>query len=140
MGYFGKVLKQLMKQRKLTVKDIAKATKLSINSIKNLINNRSRKMEYIEIIADTYKVPIEYFTTLDSIIVNISCYSFATSIVSEVMHTRNVSEAPKELITSFIESAYDYLYADNKSISECRNYIAGMVEHAIFIGQLVRDY
>jgi transcriptional regulator with XRE-family HTH domain len=54
MGYFGKVLKQLMKQKQLSVKDIASATKtkLSVNSIKNLINNRSRKLEYIEVIAE----------------------------------------------------------------------------------------
>jgi hypothetical protein len=86
-----------------------------------------------------YKIPLEYFTNLGSVLVNVSCYSFSMSIVSEVMHTRNISEIPQALLIELVDSAYDYLYAESKSISECRNYIAGMVEHALIIGQLVRD-
>lgn len=139
MAYFGKALKQIMRQKKLSVKDIALAANLSINSVKNLLNNRSKKIDYIEQIADAYGIPVEYFTEMDSIIVNISCYTFAMSIVGEVMHKRNISSAPKEMVINLVDCAYDYLYSDKKNIMECRNYIAGMIEHALLIGQLVMD-
>lgn len=130
----GEIVRVLMDEKGLKVKDLVKITSLREAAILNVIYNRTNRAEYLNRIASALDVPLEtLIKSKKGYPINVNSYKKSIMIVIEELQNLNIVTISSERIMEYIESAY-YKFLDSKDISSTSIYISGMINGHIKLG------
>ncbi len=126
----GDRLKAFMLSNNQSIEDVSKKSGLDINTIKNIVYNKSKKKEHVETIANAYGLPIAYFSNPDSHLKSIKILNELTFLLSKEFIEKGISNCYLDFFFSLLSNVID-LSEKGLTEAELKLYIKGNIDAAI---------
>jgi transcriptional regulator with XRE-family HTH domain len=128
---YSSKIKKILIQNNLTIGELAEATGLRIETIKNILYGKSSKYQYIKQISDAMAIPIEFFTNESEDEINPDTFLSAVQLVHEFLKDNNVLISSKQQLIKLYDKVYFKLYNDRYKKEACILYLQGLVDGLI---------
>lgn len=132
----GEIIKVLLDEKGLHVKDLVRITGLKEAAVTNVLYNRTNKAEYLNRIAKALGVPLDtLLKSRKTYSIQIKEYKNSANIVFMVLENLGVTQLSSKTLIEYVDNAYEHLL-QTKEPNLTTIYMKGMIEGHIKFGML----
>lgn len=135
----GEIIKVLLDEKGMSIKDLVKTTGLKEAAVTNVLYNRTAKAEYLNRIAKALEVPLDtLLKSKKTHSIQIKEYKLSADTVFFFLEGLGVSQISSKSLIEYIDSAYEHLLQNNDPVLT-EVYIKGMIDGHIKFGMLKKN-
>lgn len=132
----GEIIKVLLDEKGLHVKDLVRITGLKEAAVTNVLYNRTNKAEYLNRIAKALGVPLDtLLKSRKTYSIQIKEYKNSANIVFMALENLGVTQLSSKTLIEYVDNAYEHLL-QTKEPNLTTIYMKGMIEGHIKFGML----
>lgn len=133
----GENIKKHLRARNLSIADLVIKTGLKKADVTNILCNRSKKHEKLQLIADALNIPLsDLLPIVMQVPFQYKTYVLAVNVVGKNFDSLNIA-TKKEIFDEFVVRIYNYIIANEDKVEkDFLIYCEGLLRGAVTIGAI----